>query len=138
MKQSLPGIHRLFYVCSNDLPPDLMLKAISGVKVGIYTMPKEIYTDGNAECETETDFDNNSSLEKVTLKFSALVALPIHLHLAFVIHTAAGHDYLIGCKEPPYPVVKVKSTTGTPDGQRNIINYEVSFTARKAFIPCVV
>ena len=138
MKPSLPGIYKVAYLQCEELPPNITYKAISGVPVGVYATPKVIETDGKAECDTETDIDNNSSLEKVTLKFSTLVSLPTHLHIAFVIYTVSGNNYIIGCKEAPYPIVKVKSTTGTPDGQRNIINYEISFTARKALVQCAV
>jgi len=138
MKPSLPGIYKVAYLHCWELPPNITYMAISGVPVGVYATPKVIETDGKAECDTETDFDNNSKIEKATLKFSTTESLPVHIHLAFVIYTVRGKKYIIGCKEAPYPIIKVKSTTGSPDGQRNIINYEITFTARKALVQCAV
>ena len=126
------------YLQCEELPPNINYKAMAKVPVGIYPTPTYIDTDGKSECDTETDFDNNSKIEKATLKFSTTESLPVHIHLAFVIYTVRGEKYIIGCKEAPYPIIKVKSTTGSPDWQRNIINYEITFTARKALVQCAV
>ena len=50
--------------------------------------------------------DNNDTLEKVKLSFSTTSQLPAHEHLAFVIQTVDGKQYLIGTADKPFPVIK--------------------------------
>lgn len=38
----------------------------------------------------------------------------------------------------PYPVVKIESTTGAPDGDTATDKVTVTFSAPKALVPCVV
>ena len=86
---------------------------------------------GDASCEMETQFDNNSQVEKASLTFYSLDELPTDEHLAFVITTVQGEAYIIGTKELPYPIIKVTRSTGIPDGEPFVRKYEISFTAKK-------
>lgn len=138
MLHSLPGITRVAYTQCNLLPPDISLRALAGVPVGVYTTVTDIPLYGEAECELETQFDNNSLVEKVKLTFSTLDDLPLFRQLAFVIFTANGEIFLIGTKELPYPSVKLTRSTGTPDGEPSVRKYEVSLTGRKALVLCAV
>lgn len=138
MKQSLPGIRRIAYADCSLLPPDITLRALSGVPVGIFTTVTEICLQQKASCETEQQLDNNSMLEKATLVFFSLDVLPTHRHLAFIINTVNGDTFVIGTRERPYPTVKITSSTGTPDGDPSVRKYEVSFTAKKSLVLCAV
>ena len=138
MKQSLPGIVRIAYVDASLLPPDITLRALSGTPVGIYTTVQDISLDGEASCEVETQFDNNSLLEKTTLTFFSNDNLPIEGQLAFVIFTANEESYIIGAKEQPYPTVKITRSTGTPSGDPSVRKYEVTFKAKKSLVLCAV
>lgn len=138
MKQSLPGIKRIAFVDCSLLPADITLRALAGVPVGIFTTVNDICKIGEATCETEEQFDNNSQLEKATLTFRTLDELPTYRHLAFVIYTTNGDTFVIGTKELPYPTVKLTSSTGTPEGEPSVRKYEVSFTNKKSLVLCAV
>ena len=138
MRQSLPGITRIAFVDCDLLPADITLRAMAGVPVGIYTTVNEIGKIGDATCETEELFDNNSQVEKATLTFNTLDELPTDRHLAFVIFTANGDTFVIGAKEMPYPTVKITRSTGAPDGEPSVRKYEVSYTAKKSLVLCAV
>ena len=111
---------------------------MAGVPVGIFTTVEDVCKIGEATCETEEQFDNNSQVEKATLTFFTLDELPIYRHLAFVISTTDGDTFVIGTKELPYPTVKITRSTGTPDGEPSVRKYEVSFTAKKSLVLCAV
>ena len=138
MKQALPGIIRIGYVECQLLPDDIMLRALSGTPIGIYTTITDVCFIGDATCDTEVSIDNNSQVEKATLTFRTLDELPIAKHLAFVIFTIQGDIYIIGTKELPYPTVKITSTTGTPDGEPSVRKYEVSLAIKKSLALCAV
>ncbi len=120
------------------LPADITLRALAGVPVGIFTTVYDICKIGEATCETEEQFDNNSQVEKATLTFRTLDELPTYRHLAFVIFTTNSDTFVIGTKELPYPTVKITRSTGTPDGEPSVRKYEVSFTAKKSLVLCAV
>ena len=138
MKQSLPGIIRVAYVNAHLLPPDITLRALSGAPVGIYTTVQDLCLDGEAVCETEEQFDNNSLVEKAKLTFSTHDNLPVEGQLAFVVTTVNMESYIIGAKEQPYPTVKISRSTGTPSGDPSVRKYEVTFSARKSLVLCAV
>lgn len=123
--------------CSR-LPANITYRAMAGVPVGIFTSLNDICKVGEATCETEEQFDNNSQVEKASLTFHTLDELPTYRHLAFVIFTAQGDTFVIGTKELPYPTVKISRSTGTPDGEPSVRKYEVSFTAKKSLVLCAV
>lgn len=120
------------------LPADITLRALAGVPVGIFTSLNDICKVGEATCETEEQFDNNSQVEKATLTFRTLDELPTYRHLAFVIFTTNSDTFVIGTKELPYPTVKITRSTGAPDGEPSVRKYEVSFTAKKSLVLCAV
>ena len=93
---------------------------------------------GEAVCEVEQLYDNNSYIEKAKLTFLTLDDVPTDQHPAFVIRTVNDEYYVIGAKERPYPTVKITRSTGQPDGDTSVRKYEVSFTAKKALALCSV
>lgn len=133
---SLPGIQNVWYLECQQLPADAAYRAVAGIPVAIGVQPTSIYFKGEAVCEVEEQYDNNVQMEKAKLTFTALAEVPTRQHLAFVIRTADNDMFVIGAKERPYPTVKVTSSTGQPDGDASARKYEVSFTARKALMPC--
>lgn len=132
----LPGITRIEYLSVDTLPPDVTLKSLSGVPVGIFSEGTPISHIGDAVCETEDTFENNVTLSKTTLTFSTTEQLPTDCILAFVITTAEGDHYLIGADSLPYPTVKAVANTGTPDGDSAVTKYTISYQNRVSLIPC--
>lgn len=138
MRQSLPGIKRIAYIATDLLPDDITLKAVAGVPVNITGTATEIDVIGEASCETDSQPDNNSQLEKVDLKFNTLDDIPTDSPLAFIVETVSGNKYVIGAKERPYPIVKISTATGTPDGSPSVTKHEISYIAKRALAPCNV
>ena len=134
---SLPGITNVWYILRDDLPSDVVYRSVAGIPITLEVTPEDITLKGEAVCEVEQSYDNNSYIEKVKLTFQTLDDLPIYEHPAFVIKTVNDDIYLIGGKERPYPTVKMTSSTGLPDGDNSVCKYEVSFTAKKAQALCI-
>ena len=133
---SLPGIQKVWYIPCNRLPDDVVYRAVAGIPISLQETPTIITLNGEAVCEVEQSFDNNSYIEKAKLQFLTLDDVPADQHPTFVIKTANNELYLLGAKERPYPTVKITSSTGQPDGDASVRKYEVSFTAKKALALC--
>jgi hypothetical protein len=129
---SLPGITKVWYILRDNLPDDVVYRAVAGIPISFSEQPISITMKGEAICELEQSFDNNSYIEKSKLTFITLDDVPTDQHPAFVIETVDGDVYVIGAKERPYPTVKIIRSTGQPDGDPSVKKYEVSFTAKKA------
>ena len=129
---SLPGITKVWYILRDNLPDDVVYRAVAGIPISFSEQPISITMKGEAFCELEQSFDNNSYIEKSKLTFITLDDVPTDQHPAFVIETVDGDVYVIGAKERPYPTVKIIRSTGQPDGDPSVKKYEVSFTAKKA------
>ena len=135
---SLPGILKVWYIGRDDLPDDVVYRAVAGIPISLEVEPTEIKLSGQAACEVEQSYDNNSYIEKSKLTFLTLDDVPTTQHPAFVIETVDEEYYVIGAKERPYPTVKITRSTGQPDGDPSVAKYEVSFTAKKALALCEV
>ena len=135
---SLPGITKAWYIQRNYLPDDVVYRSVAGIPVTLQEQPISINLKGEAICEVEQSFDNNSYIEKSKLTLYTLDEVPTDQHPAFVIETVDGDKYVIGAKERPYPTVKITRSTGQPDGDPSVRKYEVSFTAKKALALCSV
>ncbi len=131
----LPGIVRIEYVLAESLVPNITLQAIAGVPVGLFAATTAVGFDRRtALCETETEFDNNATLETAKLTFSTVDRLPT-ANLCFVVTAVGGERYLIGTREAPFPIVKREQTTGLPDGDASTSTYTVSYSERVALVP---
>lgn len=132
----LPGITNIAYLSATLLSPDITLRALSGVPVGIFTTLTRVSHIGDAVCETETNFNNNSQLSKSTLTFSTTEQLPADCILAFVITTVDGKQFLMGTDNLPFPTIKAATTTGTTDGDKAVTKYTVSYENTVSLVPC--
>lgn len=134
--QQLPGIIQIDAIVANDLMASITQKAMANVPIAILADSISVPHIGNAICEMESQFDNNSSLEKVKLTFSTTVLLPANQHLAFVVKTAEGKQYIIGTAEKPYPTIKLEASTGQVDGDSAVNKYTISYSNIVALVPC--
>ena len=132
---SLPGIQKVWYILRNYLPDDVVYRSVAGILVSLQQQPISIPMKGEAVCEVETAFDNNSYIEKAKLTLLTLAEVPTDQHPAFLFQTIAGDIYIIGAKDP---TVKITRSTGQPDGDTSVRKYEVSFSAKKALALCNV
>lgn len=132
IKQSLPSISFIGFLPCDELPPDVLLKYLSGMPISIFTSPTPIEHYGNASCEAVSEYDNGSRLEKTTLKFTTADEVPERQDLAFIVRDAQGREYVIGQKESPYPIIEISTSV---DKDENIKEVKVVFSARKSLIP---
>lgn len=135
---SLPGIQQVWHILRDNLPDDVVYRSVAGIPIALEVEPDVIKMKGEAVCEVEQSYDNNSYIEKAKLTFLTLDDVPTDQHPAFVIRTVNDEYYAIGAKERPYPTVKITRSTGQPDGDASVRKYEVSFTAKKALALCSV
>ena len=126
----------MMYVHAEALTACIAQKALANVPVGIFADTFPVPNIGDAICELETEFDNNDTLEKVKLTFSTTTQLPVRRHLAFIINTVDGKQYIIGTAEKPYPVIKADDSTGKVDGDSAVTKYTVSYSNKVALVPC--
>ena len=135
---SLPGIQQVWYILRDYLPDDVVYRSVAGIPITLQEQPISITMKGEAVCEVEQSYDNNSYIEKAKLTFLTLDDMPLDQHPAFVIRTVNDEYYVIGSKERPYPTLKITHSTGQPEGDTSVRKYEVSFTAKKALALCSV
>lgn len=81
---------------------------------------------------------NGARQEKSTLEFSTTEKLPEGEPLAFVVTVASGKQYLVGAREPKYPLINYSETTGAPDGDAALRSYKITHVAQKSVLPCVL
>ena len=84
---SLPGIQNVWYIQRDYLPDDVVYRAVAGIPISLEASPISITVKGEAVCEVEQSFDNNSYIEKAKLTFLTLDEVPTVQHPAFVIRT---------------------------------------------------
>lgn len=135
--QSLPGIKNIAYLDARKLTPNVMLMAICGNPIGVFTELHPIPFSGTPSCITSSVYDNHGRLEAVTLTFKSTEYMPTHMPVAFVVTDANDKSYLIGAFETPHPTVKVEIGFGDPSGDASVNTYEVKYTAIRALLPCV-
>ena len=134
--QSLPGIKFVGIVKCELLQREIGLKALAGMSVGIFTDVVAVNFVGVPTVECQSDYDNNGRIEQVTLRFLTTNALPSLRKVAFIVTDCNGASYVIGQREPPFPIVKLSRTTGSPSGDPSATTVEVTLYAHKALVPC--
>ena len=93
---SLPGITKAWYIQRNYLPDDVVYRSVAGIPVTLQEQPISINLKGEAICEVEQSFDNNSYIEKSKLTFLTLDDVPLAQHPAFVIETVDDNALFYG------------------------------------------
>ena len=138
MIPSLPSITKIAYLPCSELSADIAFRCKVGLPVAVYAVTTPVTFFGTPLCDTVSEQENKGRIEHTTLTFSTIEELPTAYPIAFVVTTANGRSYLIGTMERPFPVVKIESTTGAPDGDTATDKVTVTFSAPKALVPCVV
>lgn len=135
---SLPGIYRIQYVRCADLTPDLMLQSLCGITVAVIASVVSVEFSGKPLFKTEGSKVNGSRQEKSILEFSTLQVLPEGENLAFIVSGANGRQYLIGSREPRFPIINYSDTAGSPSGDAAIRTYKITHLAQKSALPCIL
>lgn len=132
--QSLPGIFKIGFLECSKLSPQLAMKSISGIPIAVLTDIVNVQFSGEPTCEAVSDNDNNGRIEKTTLKFTTTQNLTVDKPVAFVVQCVNGKKYLIGSKEPPYPILKITNDTGKPSGNVSAYSVEITHSAIKSLL----
>ncbi len=132
----LPGIVRIHMIRCKDLPAYVMFSAIGGAKVYLNLAHQQIKFFGTPKLTWEGSMLNGSRQEKSTFEFSTKDPIPEGEHLAFVAVAASGNMYLVGAREPNYPIISYSETVGAPDGEAALRKYKITHVAQISVVPC--
>lgn len=135
---TLPGIVKIQMVRCADIQPHVMLTSICGAQIALAVPSSTIKFFGTPSLKWDGNMVNGSREEKSTLEFSTTEILPEGERLAFVMTVASGKQYLIGAREPKYPVINYTETAGAPDGDAALRTYKITHTAQKSVLPCIL
>lgn len=135
---SLPGILKIGFLECSKLSPQLTLKSLSDVPIAVFSEIIYVNFYGEPTCDAVNNNDCNGRVEKSTLKFITTDKIPDNKPLAFVVHCVNGAKYLIGTKEPPYPVVKISTETGKTGGDASAYSVEITYSSIKSLLSVAV
>ena len=135
---SLPGITKIQIIRCNQLQPGLMMHSVCGCIVALAAPAETVEFVGRPVLKWESSIVNGGGQEKSTLEFSTLHPLPEREHLAFVLTTPAGKQYLIGTREGRYPSITYSETTGETGRSAAVRTYKVTHIGLKSVLPCVL
>lgn len=136
---SRPGIRRIYIVPCSSLSPNLMLTAICG---GAYAMFRadlqQLSFSGKPTFTREGTILNGSRAQKSTLEFRSDFEMPEGTRIAFVVELVNGKVWLIGSREPNYPIVEYSDFSGDPAGDPAVRTYKVTHTDIRSGIPVLL
>ena len=135
MKQSLPGIKNISVLPCAGIPQHAMAKCLSDIPVGLNCNTSNLDIYPESSLEVESNYTNGDYYENLTLKFTSTTRIPKQRKMALVITDTEGHNYLIGTKDRPFPVIEY---TREISGSRNIYDIKVTFSGKRALIPCAI
>ena len=135
---TLPGIVRIMMVRCCDIQPHAMQTALCGAPVTLAVPAEKVDFFGTPLLKWNGNIVNGSREESSTLEFSTSQQLPEGERLAFVVTVASGRQYLIGTREPKYPLVTFSESTGAPDGEAALRRYKVTHVAQQSVLPCIL
>lgn len=139
LPQSMPGIRRIYVVPCHRLPPRLMLAALTGGAVAMFRKSlTPVPFTGTPTLKWDVSVENGSRKEKTTLEFRSSIEIPEGMRQAFIVEGVNRKVYLIGTREPNYPVVEYSESTGEPAGSPAVRTYKITHTAIKSIIPVVL
>lgn len=134
---SLPGLRTVRYCRCSDLPRSLMLMSQAGVipTLSICTLDlTAVEFIGEATLSVDGSTSCGARSEKSTIQFSSLEELPEGVPLAFIVTDVNAVSYVVGTREPRYPVVDYSQTTGKPGHDRNIRTYKITHVGAKSAV----
>lgn len=136
---SRPGIRRLYYTPAATLPRHLMLTAICGAAYSTFVDTLyEIPFSGKPSFTREGTLLNGARAEKSTLEFRSDARLPEDFRIAIIVEQVNGECYLIGTREPNYPVIEYTDTSGDPSGDPAARTYRITHTDIRSGIPVLL
>ena len=134
----LPGIQSIGWVDCEKLQSNVALNGICGNRIPVLTEILPVPFFGQASCECSETKESGGVVATATLSFKSDVVFPLHTHLGFVVTDNNGKSWLIGSKEPPFPMMKMCIYFGDCESKSAGISYEIKHTAIKTLLPCQI
>lgn len=135
---ALPGIVSIRYTDCGNLQPHVMQQSISGAVIDLAVDAVKINFFDVPKCQWSGTLSSGCREEKSTLEFATTDILPEGRRLAFILTLASGKQFLIGSREPNYPMVEYSESTGSPSGEAAVRTYKITHVALKSVLPCVL
>lgn len=136
---SRAGVRKIYYVAAASLPRNLMLTSICrGAYTTFLDSLTEIPFSGKPIFKREGTLLNGVRAEKSSLEFRSDLLLPEDKRISFVVEQVNGLCWLIGTREPNYPVVEYTDTSGDPAGDPAIRTYSITHTDIRSGIPVII
>lgn len=112
----LPGISSIYVIKTSALPAHLRERSMAGETPTLFCNLVSIFFGHEAIASDNSESKDSGVDLKASLNFHSEL-LPFHRskdNFAFVIKTSNGELFLLGTKEPPFPVVKITNSTSNP------------------------
>ncbi len=139
LAQSLPGVRRIYSIPCASLSPYLMLTAICGGACALFRPNlQEVPFAGTPSFTREGSIVKGSRAQQSTLEFRSDYIMPEGVRMAFVVELVNGNTWLIGTREPNYPVVEYKDYSGDPSGDPAVRTYRIKHTDIRSGIPVIL
>lgn len=135
---TLPGIVSIRYTDCSNIQPHIMQQACSGaiIDLALPSVPVAFY--GVPKCECLGSLLSGCRQEKTTLEFVTSDVIPEGRRLAFIVKTASGKQFVIGSREPKYPIIEYSESTGNPSDDAAVRTYKITHVALKSMLRCVL
>lgn len=135
---SLPGVRKIQLIRCADLDSGLMLHSICGCIVALAADSKTIDFVGRPTLSWEGSKVDGRRQEKSTLEFSCVEEIPEGENFAFVVTAVNGLQYLIGTREPRFPIINYTQSTGEVGQSAAVRTYKITHIAQKSVLRCVL
>lgn len=136
--QILPGIKQIGWVECKYLPRRVDLHGITQTPVSILTSIHKLNFFDNPDCRCKTEKVSGNFSDTASLKFHSNQLIRIDKQIGFVVTDINDVSYLIGGKEPPFPKISVEQSTGSCNGDAAGYYYEISHSAIKSMVKCII
>lgn len=133
---SLPGIRRIGWVEAKFLPDNIVMHDIVGLPVLILTEINDIDFFGVSSCVCKSNMDEGTVSQTATLKFKSMQIIDDRRDIAFIVTDMNGDNYLIGNSKPPFAKIHFEKSTGQPDSEPAVIEYEITHCNVRTMVLC--
>ena len=136
---SRPGVRRIYALPCASLPPNLMLTAICGGSCAMFRRSlTPVPFAGKPSFTREGSLLKGSRAQKTVLEFRSDYIVPEGVRMAFVVEQVNGNVWLVGSREPNYPVIEYTDSAGDPAGDPAVRTYRITHTDIRSGIPVIL
>ena len=137
MAQLLPGIIKIQAIKAANLPADISLRHQVGLPLASVGDFASIPIVGTSTGTLTSEYDHRYYVQTAEIAIRTTERLRFNDRMAFVITTVNSNSFLLGTKEPPYPVLLEGATFGKPEEEGSYYDYTLSYVSPQALRECV-